>query len=149
MIGAKYLNLGSGEEPMRDFVNVDVRADTGADVIHDLNVFPWPFADESFEQVTAQDVIEHLRDPIRVMEEVWRVLTPGGLVTMRTPHCISENSWIDPTHVQHFHQNSFDYFDPGTELGKKYSYYTRRKFRILQKEILHDQSISLLMEKVV
>jgi SAM-dependent methyltransferase len=54
-------------------------------VVHDLNVFPYPLKDSSFEHVVIQDVIEHVQDPIRVMEELHRILRPDGRPQLRTP----------------------------------------------------------------
>jgi SAM-dependent methyltransferase len=142
-----FVNLGCGLEHLKGCVNVDISPDVGADVVCDFNVFPWPLESDKFDQATAQDVIEHVINPVAFMEETWRILKPKGLLNLRTPHFASDNSWIDLTHLHHFHQNSLDYFDPETKLGAKYPFYTRRKFKILRKETLTDGSIFLLMEK--
>ncbi|MGE5141315.1 MAG: class I SAM-dependent methyltransferase [Rudaea sp.] len=44
-----------------------------------------PFADGSFDLVTALDVIEHVDQDHRILEEAYRVLRPGGCVLVTTP----------------------------------------------------------------
>ena len=44
-----------------------------------------PFGDESFEAVICSEVIEHIQDDSPVLEEIWRVLRPGGIVILGTP----------------------------------------------------------------
>ena len=80
--------LGEGMEalvsdPRIDLVESDIffgpRSALLADA-HDI-----PFADESFDGVVAQAVLEHVVDPFRCVAEIWRVLKPDGLVYAETP----------------------------------------------------------------
>ena len=59
----------------------------------------------------AQDVIEHLSDTIRVMEEIHRISRNGARVHITVPHFSSANAYTDPTHCRLFSYFSFDYFD--------------------------------------
>jgi SAM-dependent methyltransferase len=95
------------------------------DVVHDLESFPYPFEANRFDAVYALSVFEHLADFIGAMEEVWRILKPGGRLIVETPHFSGLNSWTDPTHRQHFAVRSFAFFDP--EFAK--NYYTTARFR--------------------
>jgi len=142
----KALNLGSGDQRMPAAVNVDMRPSTGAEVIHDLNELPWPFSDEEFDCVYALDILEHLDSVVDTLEEIHRILKPGGVAEIRYPHWQSENSWIDPTHKWHLHERSLNYFDPTTEIGKKYGYYSECKFKILD-NLRSGQEIIVKMEK--
>ena len=82
----KKLNLGSGAFPKDGYVNVDLAAADGADVIHDLSVFPYPFADDEFDLVEAAHCLEHLPEPFAVMREIHRITKPGGTVRIWVPH---------------------------------------------------------------
>jgi SAM-dependent methyltransferase len=82
----KKLNLGSGAFPKAGYVNVDLAAPDGADVIHDLSRFPYPFADDEFDVVEAAHCLEHLPEPFAVMKEIHRITRPGGTVHIWVPH---------------------------------------------------------------
>src|SRR5258708_3920650 len=75
------LNLGCGPALMEGFVNVDIFAWPGVDVIADLDQ-PWPFEDGSCEFIVAAHVLEHLTEPVLFMKEAWRVLRSGS----KSPH---------------------------------------------------------------
>ena len=78
---ARVLNLGAGlDRSIPGAVTVDLVAKTNPDVVHDLDVYPWPFETDSFDQVICREVIEHLEDVIKAMEEMHRITRPGGIV---------------------------------------------------------------------
>ena len=80
------LNLGCGRKYRDGAVNLDIpSSDVRADVWHDLNLRPWPFEENTFTEVVANDVIEHLRDIIPSMEEIHRICRPGAVVRMTLP----------------------------------------------------------------
>jgi SAM-dependent methyltransferase len=57
----------------------------GVDVAADAEELP--FASEVFDRVECDAVLEHVRDPARVMSEMRRVLAPGGYLHLVTPFC--------------------------------------------------------------
>ncbi len=116
------INLGCGLEKLEGYMSVDKRLMLGAEMVHDLDVMPWPFDDCSAEEIRAFDVFEHLEDVIGAMDECWRILQPGGRLTIRGPAPDSPNLWVDVTHRRAFVEHSFDHFDWTTELGLKYRY---------------------------
>ena len=79
------LHLGSGLKYRSDAVNVDLTSDTNPDVVHNLNVRPWPFETSTFDEVHAHDVIEHLDDVLKTLEEIHRVSRPGAMVYLTVP----------------------------------------------------------------
>lgn len=132
------INLGAGSEPTDGWVNVDWVDQQGIDVVHNLLEFPWPFKDGVADEMLARDVLEHMplfnskneSTPIKFIEECWRILQPDGRLFITVPHHESKNLWIDPTHVRGYDEKSFDYFDPDTDLGKWYGYYSDKKFKV-------------------
>jgi SAM-dependent methyltransferase len=50
-----------------------------------------PFPDGSFDAIICADVLEHVRDEIRTLAELRRVLAPGGILILTTPH----RGWFD------------------------------------------------------
>jgi predicted SAM-dependent methyltransferase len=140
--------LGCGEKDYgEDALHIDIRNTKSVDIIFDLNVVPWPITDGATKLVVAEDIIEHLDDIIKTMEEIHRILKPKGIVKIVTPHKAHLNSWHDPTHKWHLTERSFDYFDPKTIFGKKYSFYTSKKFSIEKITVL-DGNINLEMHKL-
>ncbi len=105
--GDKKLNLGSGMRPIEGFVNLDWSSQGNPDVVHDLNAFPYPFPDNSFDFVEMSHILEHLDRPFFVMREVYRILKPGGVVHISVPH-FSRGF----THAEHAHgfDVSFPYY---------------------------------------
>jgi len=98
----RVLDIGCGSKKYPGAVGVDISADTDADIVHDLDVFPYPIEDDAFDQILMQDVIEHVADPIRVMEELHRIARPGASIQLRTPHYSSVLAYGDPTHRHYF-----------------------------------------------
>lgn len=117
----KWLNVGCGGYIAGDAVNLDVAPLPGVDVVHDLDVTPWPFADGEFPEVRGVQVFEHVRNPIGFMTEAHRILAPGGLLWLSVPHYQSENSFTDPTHVRHCTERTWDYWCDGTPLWSQFN----------------------------
>lgn len=137
------INLGSGNDPLKNHVNLDMLKRDDVDVVHNLMDFPYPFASNIATHIKAIDVIEHLdnytaehRPTIMAfIEECHRILKPGGELYIQTPSWDSELFKIDPTHVRGFHRNSFDFFDPDTEYGKIRDFYSTAKFKVRVEEL--------------
>ena len=84
MRGAR-LNLGSGERPKPDFINVDNIRFPGTTVVADLEE-PLPFKSGVVEYIYLSHVLEHLKDRMVFLAEANRVLEPGGIVEIIVPH---------------------------------------------------------------
>ena len=119
------LNLGCGRKHISGAINLDLSRDANPDLIYDLNLSPWPFPDDHFREVLAYDVVEHLDDTIRTMEEIHRICRNGAIVRITLPHFSCANSYTDPTHRHFFGRFSFDYFTRENESP----FYTRARFR--------------------
>jgi predicted SAM-dependent methyltransferase len=94
------LHIGCGRDKWQDAIGVDIQSDSAADVIWDLDKIPWPFPAEAFREVIAFDVLEHVRQFVGVMEEIHRVLAPGGIARIRVPGASSHHQFTDPTHCR-------------------------------------------------
>lgn len=124
------LHLGCGHIIKDGWLNHDLAPLSGVDVVHDLRVFPWPFADGQFEEVWADNVFEHLRDTTRTMEEVFRITQPGAKVFIGVPFWNSYEAWGDPTHERLFSEELFEFYDLTTERGRERAYYSTARFKI-------------------
>lgn len=119
------LNLGACDRAFPGFLSVDIVPP--ADVIMDLSK-PWDgLGDSSVDEVLAYDVFEHLPDKRQTMNELWRVLKPGGIARIQVPHATDgDGGHCDPTHVSYWTTSDFEYYHPGIyerERFRKSSYY--------------------------
>lgn len=124
----KILDLGCGKKKREGAIGVDFSNRHDADVIHDLNVFPYPFDGDSIDEIFIDNVLEHLDEPLKVMEELHRICKPNGLVKVIVPYFRSVWAFIDPTHKHYFTVDSFAYYDPRHIICQRYDYTPARFF---------------------
>jgi SAM-dependent methyltransferase len=98
------LNLGCGQNRLDGYVNADRETIVEPDVVMDLEKFPWPFEDNSVDEVAANHVLEHVGARaevfIGIMQELYRVCRGGALIRIAVPHPRHDNFIDDPTHVR-------------------------------------------------
>ena len=107
------LNLGCGRNSLPGWVNVDAVKLPGVDVVADLDgvrATPLPFDGDSVDEFLLSHVIEHIKDPLGLMQELHRVAKPGARLVARTPYGSSDDAWEDPTHVRAMFIQSWGYF---------------------------------------
>ena len=124
------LNLGSGDKPKEGWINVDKSRLVNADVILDLETYPWIFSTSSADEISVENILEHVENPVRFMEEIYRVAKPNAKIYILVPYWNCEGAWNDPTHKRGFGVDSMLHF---TE-ESIYSYYTTARFKILDYE---------------
>lgn len=118
----KILDVGCGNKKYPGSIGIDINPRSDADVIHDLNSIPYPFADSIFDKIIADNIIEHLDNVIKVMEELARISKVGATIKVIVPYFRSKWAYIDPTHRHYFTVDSFAYFDPEHIISKSYKY---------------------------
>lgn len=127
------INLGAGNLIMDTnvYINHDLKKHRPEiELTFDLNKFPYPLEDDTFDEVRIYDVLEHLDHPLEVMNELHRILKNGGMCKLRVASFKSDECWSDLTHKKIYDKNSFDCLDPTTQRGQEYGYYTDRKWKI-------------------
>lgn len=120
------LDVGCGSAKWPGAVGVDISPGTDADVVHDLDEHPYPFENDSFDQILMQDVIEHVAEPVKLMEELHRIARPGAHIQLRTPHFSSVLAYGDPTHRHYFSRIGIE-----SLAQPRFEHYTDVRFRIL------------------
>lgn len=143
------LNLGCGRRPilLDDTINHDLHKHADyVDVAHDLDEYPWPWGDETADTIYAKDVLEHLNNLVKSLEECWRILIPGGMLYLSVPHWNFDVSHRDPTHKWFLTMKSMDYFIRGTSLERDFGYYSPMRW-ILHKGEVVGSDIRWAMEK--
>lgn len=116
------LDLGGAHNPAAGYKSVDLRnADINCDILKGL-----PFPDSSVGCIRASDFLEHVPScpdsacehgadggplcTVGLMNEIYRVLVPGGWLTSSTPSSDGRGAFQDPTHVSYWNPNSFWYY---------------------------------------
>lgn len=129
----KILDVGCGKNKRNGAIGIDFNKYTDADIIHDLNQFPYPFEDNTFDNIVINHCLEHLNDVVMVMEEIYRIGKNGAVVEINAPYFTSVDAFADPTHKHFFTARSFDYF---TGDFSAFSYYSKARFKKLTVKIV-------------
>ncbi len=147
------LDLGGGSNPHEEFIIVDKRKLDCVDIVHDLEIFPWPFPDNCAEVLLISHLLEHIKPWLTIdfMNEAWRVLKPKGLACIATPYAGSPSYWQDPTHINGFTEKTFEYFTP--ELPNErdslsYAVYKPKPWKILNMDYNKMGEIKVVMEAI-
>ena len=134
MVKEEKLNLGCGTDIRKGYLNVDYIRGNGIDKVLDLGHFPYPFKEGSFGEIIMQDIFEHLENPVKALEEIYRISKKGALIKIRVPHFSSGNTWSDLTHKRAFSIFAFDHFiisKKTTSLESKRAL----RFRLVRREL--------------
>ena len=126
------LDLACGNNKQKGFIGVDItKVGTQADIEWDLMKFPWEFAkDNSVDEVFASHYLEHVphgngsSDPLfQFMDEIYRILKPGGLARFVCPYYTSVRAFQDPTHLRFISEPMFQYFNKDWRKLNKLEHY--------------------------
>ena len=98
------LNLGSGSKKIKGFINLDKFDTYRPDIVHDLEIFPYPFKDNSVEKVILSHVLEHIGQTPdvfnSVIKELYRICKKDAILDITVPHPRHDDFLSDPTHVR-------------------------------------------------
>lgn len=129
--GGLKLNLGCGAKYLTGYVNCDVVKTIKADKYFNLEEFPYPFKENSVKEVLMDNVLEHMDDVVGVVDEVYRILRPGGVLKVYVPYGKTDWAFQDPTHKHYFTEKSVNYFLTGSD----YHFYTKSDFVLVKCEL--------------
>lgn len=124
------LNLGCGNDYRKGYINVDRLSTEKVDVVHDLDVFPYPFKTGSVDKILMYDILEHLSDCERVVTECYRILKKGGILIIKVGH-FSDSGAYYYEHKHFFNIDSRSLFENTTNNMNRPSL-----FRIEREELL-------------
>lgn len=170
MVNEKKLDLACGDNKIPGFYGIDIKECESVDYVMDLRKYPWTIESNSAEEINCSHYVEHIphdinnpdddRDGfIQFMDEVYRILKPGGKIIITAPYYTSMRAYGDPTHVRYIADFSFYYFNKQwREVNKlshygikcdfdiKYSYHitnemTLKSEEVRDKAIIHDWNV--------
>lgn len=102
-----------GRAAWSSLITLDINADHKPDIVHDLTNIPLPFDDNTFDEIHAYEVLEHVgrqgdyRFFFAQWEDFWRILKPGGMFFGTVPLPSSPWAWGDPSHTRIIPRESF------------------------------------------
>ena len=117
------LDIACGQNKPEGFYGIDIAKTKEADMVYDLEKFPWPIPDNSVDEATCSHYIEHTKDIIKFMDEVHRILKPGAKILIRAPYYNSSRAWQDPTHTRVISEATFLYYNKEWRTVNKLDHY--------------------------
>ena len=111
MINELKLDLACGQNKTEGYFGVDIAPGPNVDAVVDLEQFPWPIESNSAEDIVCNHYVEHTSDLMKFMNEVYRILKPGGKIKIVAPYYTSMRCWQDPTHTRAISDATFLYYN--------------------------------------
>jgi len=144
----KKLNLGSGDKRIPGFLNVDKFNTFNPDIVHDLEVFPYPFSDNEVEEIKLIHVLEHIGQTpdtfIHIMKELYRICCNQADIHISVPHPRHDDFLADPTHVRPITTLGLSLFD--LELNKKWQ---QSGFANTPLAMIHNVNFKIIKNKII
>jgi SAM-dependent methyltransferase len=180
------LDIGCGQNKNPGFIGIDYEAYPGVDIVHNVELFPWPLPDACADVAVTSHLLEHINphsgdsrlvplvnllidkgliEPkevtkyigelnpgprfMRLMDEVWRILKPGGQFASVFPYAGSPGFWQDPTHINGINNMTFWYFDPEEpHVGMSlYAFYKPKPWKIVRQLGQKGGNLEVVLEK--
>ncbi|MEU6216459.1 glycosyltransferase [Streptomyces sp. NPDC047022] len=107
--GLKALDLGAAHRKPPGYLGVDQYPGDSVDIVATLpDRLDLP--DGSVGLIRAVDFLEHVTAKVPLINELYRLLAPGGMLLTMTPSSDGRGAYQDPTHVAFYNENSFWYY---------------------------------------
>ncbi len=128
------LNLGCGRDILEGWVNIDQVDHDGVDILWNLDnpgpgkfphsplVLHLPYEDQIVDEMRMIQVLEHINNPLPLMQELHRIAKPGAMLTVEVPYGSNDKAWEDPTHVRSFFLKSWGYYSQPFYENADYGY---------------------------
>jgi len=116
------LNVGCGNNTKEGWVNLDGHFQPGIDIITDLEEADICLPDNSVEVFFLSHILEHIKNALGLMEELYRIALPDAKMIIKVPHGGSDVSWEDQTHIREYFPGSFRYFSQPLYWRADYGY---------------------------
>ncbi|MER5860844.1 glycosyltransferase [Streptomyces sp900105245] len=107
--GLLALDLGAGHRKPPGYLGVDRRPGKGVDIVATLPG-KLDLPDGSVGLMRAVDFLEYVPAKVPLINELYRLLAPGGMLLSMTPSSDGRGAYQDPTHVAYYNENSFWYY---------------------------------------
>lgn len=148
------LDLGCGNHKQPGFVGMDIQKFPTVEIVHDIEVIPYPIPASICNKILASHMLEHIcpKRILRVMNELWRIMKPDGQLLISLPYGGSQGFWQDPTHCHSWNEATMYYFDPYPMSLKGarstlYDLYRPKPWKVIRCEWFATGSMEIILEK--
>ena len=144
------LDVGCGNNKNKGFIGLDIQKLEGVDIVHDIEVTPYPLPSECCTMILASHIVEHLNPKmfIPVMNEWWRLMRVGGQLAIAMPYGVSYGYVQDPTHSNPCNEATWMYFSSAPEHKILYDFYKPKPWKIDKNIWFETGNMEVLLSKV-
>ncbi|MAG47645.1 hypothetical protein CL617_03490 [archaeon] len=131
----KKLNLCSGNNTLKGYVNTDMFKGPGIDKVFDIRKPPFPFKENEFDEIYCRHILNHISEDHRmeVFDELYRIGKPGCVIKILVPFAWSNGSFGHIQHQSFFVKGSFNYYKTSKFFDIKE---TKAEFKLLKEELI-------------
>lgn len=126
------LNLGCGSDIKKDYINVDILKKQGINLMFDLDKFYYPIKAHSCYEIYMDNVLEHVDDVVKCLNELWRICKNNAVIIIKVPYYNSYGAFNDITHKHYFNANSFQPFYTKTHRSD----YQNNNFELIKMDLI-------------
>jgi len=127
------LNLAVGMKAEEGYINTDIRKFKGVDKVFNLNKYPYPFTDNSFEEIKIFNSIHIIENLVRFLEEIYRIAKPNSILKIEASFFLSTENANDPYKKTDIGYNTFEMFDADLDYEDCY-YRPKATFKTIKRE---------------
>lgn len=137
----RKLNFGCGNVIMPGYTNIDIVAYPGVDVVHNFETYPYPFKDNTFDEIFCSHVLEHMYNLNKVIDELWRISKNGAIIRIVSPHGVGPIYTGDISHKTIITYRSFENYNIDNPHIKVYltNFGSKTRFKILKRKIIFSE----------
>ena len=147
------LNLGCGNKIKDGYVNIDKFDVYNIDIKHDLEKFPYPFENNSVEEILLSHVLEHIgQEPdifIKILKEFYRICKNEAIIHINVPHPRHDDFISDPTHVRPITVLGLSLFDKSQNIKWEKNGAANTPLALIHNINFKIESVNYLIEKDV
>lgn len=141
------LHIGCGNDKKQGYINLDGSPLVKPDKVWNLEKTPLPFKPNTFDEIVANHVLEHIKNFSELMHDLWRISKPNAKIKIKVPFYSSWGQFNDPTHVRFFTPFTFGYFSQKNSYSHEVS--TKQLFNVNKVKINFGVGQSSLLNGII
>ena len=132
----KILDFGCGRKKYPGSIGIDMAPNSAADIKCNVDKFPYPMKDNTFDFIWSHHSLEHVTDIFKTLEEIYRIAKPNAIIEVHVPHAIQAGAMAHLDHKRTFKTDTFDIFDPEySDKAHSNELYSHIRFKVLSRRL--------------